>query len=71
LIERGAPVNARDGKGRTALALAVKACVDSYWKDRRTPDSAEALLNAGATVDGIEIPCGYDEVDVLLRSKLV
>jgi ankyrin repeat protein len=71
LIERGAPVNARDGKGRTALALAVKACVDSYWKDRRTPESVEALLNAGATVDGIEIPCGYDEVDVLLRSKLV
>jgi ankyrin repeat protein len=70
LIERGAPVNARDGKGRTALALAVKACVDSYWKDRRTPESVEALLNAGATVADIEIPCGYDEVDELLRSKL-
>jgi hypothetical protein len=70
LIERGAPVNARDGKGRTALALAVKACVDSYWKDRRTPESVEALLNAGATVDGIEIPCGYDEVDVLLSKRL-
>jgi ankyrin repeat protein len=71
LIERGAPVNARDGKGRTALALAVKACVDSYWKDRRTPESVEALLNAGASTEGIEIPCGYDEVDELLRSKLV
>jgi ankyrin repeat protein len=71
LIERGAPVNMRDGKGRTALALAVKACVDSYWKDRRSPESVEALLNAGATVEGIEIPCGYDEVDELLRSKLV
>ncbi len=69
LIERGAPVNARDGKGRTALALAVKACVDSYWKDRRTPESVEALLNAGATVEGIDIPCGYDDVDELLRSK--
>jgi ankyrin repeat protein len=66
LIERGTPVNALDGKGRTALALAVKACVDSYWKDRRTPESVEALLNAGATADGIEIPCGYDEVDALL-----
>jgi ankyrin repeat protein len=66
LIERGAPVNALDGKGRTALALAVRACVDSYWKDRRTPDSVEALLKAGATVAGIQIPCGYDEVDALL-----
>ena len=66
LIERGAPVNARDGKGRTALSLAVKACVDSYWKSRRTPESVEALLKAGATIDGIEIPCGYDEVDELL-----
>ena len=66
LIERGAPVLARDGKGRTALALAVKACVDSYWKWRRTPECVEALLNAGATIDGIEIPCGYDEVDELL-----
>jgi hypothetical protein len=65
-IERGAPVNARDGKGRTALSLAVKACVDSYWKDRRTPESVEALLIAGATIGGIEIPCGYDEVDKLL-----
>jgi ankyrin repeat protein len=66
LIERGAPVNALDGQGRTALALAVKACVDSYWKRRRTPESVQALLKAGATIDGIEIPCGYDEVDELL-----
>jgi ankyrin repeat protein len=66
LIERGTPVNVLDGKGRTALALAVKACVDSYWKERRTPESVEALLHAGATVAGIEIPCGYAEVDELL-----
>jgi ankyrin repeat protein len=70
LIERGAPVNARDGKGRTALALAVKACVDSYWKNRRTPESVDMLLKSGATLDGIEIPCGYDAVDeLLLRTK--
>jgi ankyrin repeat protein len=70
LIERGAPVNALDGKGRTALSLAVKACVDSYWKDRRTPESVDALLNAGASLEGIEIPCGYDEVDeLLLKAK--
>ena len=67
LIARGAPVNALDGKGRTALALAVKACVDSYWISRRSPESAEALLRAGATIGGIEIPSGYEEVDELLR----
>ena len=66
LIDRGAQVNARDGKGRTALMLAVKACVDSYWKNRRTPETAKALLEAGASVDGIEIPCGYEDVDALL-----
>jgi len=67
LLEAGAPVNALDGKGRTALSLAVKACVDSYWKYRRSPESTEALLQAGATIDGIAIPTGYEEVDELLR----
>ncbi len=69
LLGRGAPVNALDGKGRTALALAVKACVDSYWSERRTPGPVTALLEAGATVDGIAIPTGYEEIDVLLRGK--
>jgi ankyrin repeat protein len=68
LIERGAPVNALDAKGRTALSLAVRACVDSYWKHRRTPESVEALLNAGATVGSVEYPSGYAEVDELLRA---
>jgi ankyrin repeat protein len=67
LIERGAPVNAVDAKGRTAVALAVKACVDSYWSERRSPESVDALLRAGASVGGIEIPSGYGEADELLR----
>ncbi len=67
LVARGAPVNALDAKGRTALALKVKACVDSYWADRRTPESIEDLLRAGATVKGIEIPSGYEAADQLLR----
>lgn len=67
LIARGAPVNACDASGRTALALAVQACVDSYGKNQRSPESVEALLAAGATLDGIEIPTGYDEIDALLR----
>jgi ankyrin repeat protein len=66
LLDHGAPVNALDGKGRTALFLAVKACVDSYWTARRSPDSVAALLHAGATTTGIVIPCGYKEVDDLL-----
>jgi ankyrin repeat protein len=68
LIERGANVNAQDAKGRTPLMLAVKACVDSYWTNRRSPESVEALLHAGASVSGVEFPCGYDEVDALLKS---
>ena len=68
LIERGAPIDAKDGKGRTPLALAVKACVDSYWTHRRTPEAVRALLAAGASVRGVAVPSGYAEVDELLRS---
>jgi ankyrin repeat protein len=68
LIERVAPINAEDAKGRTPLMLAVKACVDSYWTNRRSPESVEALLKAGASISGVEYPCGYDQVDELLRS---
>jgi len=67
LIGRGAPVDAKDGKGRTPLVLAVKACVDSYWTYRRTPEAVRALLDAGASVDGVLHPSGYAEVDELLR----
>ena len=67
LIARGAPVDARDGKDRTPLMLAVKACVDSYWSDRRSPESVEALLRAGASVRDVPFPSGYAEVDALLR----
>jgi len=67
LVERGAPVDARDGDGRTPLALAVKACVDSYWTRLRAPDSVRALLDAGASARGVPYPCGYAEADDLLR----
>lgn len=67
LIERGAPLDVPDGKGRTPLTLAVKACVDSYWTYRRTPDGVAALLRAGASTRGVPFPCGYAEVDELLR----
>jgi ankyrin repeat protein len=67
LIQRRAPVNALDAKNRTPLVLAIKACVDSYWTDRRSTASIEALLEAGASTVGIEVPTGYDDADVLLR----
>ncbi len=68
LIARGAPVDVLDAKGRTPLVLAVKACVDSYWKDRRSPDSVAALLRAGASPRNIKVPTGYDAIDALLTN---
>ncbi len=68
LIERGAPVEVKDGAGRTPIALAIKACVDSYWSYRRSPESVQALLDAGASADGIGIPTGYPDIDALLEA---
>ena len=71
LIARGAPVNAPDARGCTALQLAVKACVESHWMEIRSPDSVRALLEAGASTAGIELPTGYEEIDNLFRQHLV
>ena len=70
LVGRRAPVDARDGKGRTPLMLAVKACVESYWTDRRSPESVRTLLRAGASIQGVQYPSGYDEVDELLAPRV-
>jgi ankyrin repeat protein len=67
LLARGAEVNAVDANGRTPLALAVRACVDSYWSGRRAPDSVRALLAAGANASEISLPTGYDAIDDLLH----
>lgn len=70
LIERGAPVNVPDGKGRTPLMLAVRACVDSYWREWRSPESVSMLLAAGASGAGLDLPTGYADIDALLvRAK--
>jgi ankyrin repeat protein len=67
LIARGTPLNAVDARGRTALHLAIRACVDSHWTYRRSTESIQALLEAGASTTNIELPTGYDEADALLR----
>jgi ankyrin repeat protein len=68
LIERGAEVEAVDGRGRTPLALAVRACVDAYWMERRSPESVAALLAAGASPGAISLPTGYAAIDALLAA---
>lgn len=70
LIARGANVNARDAKSRTPIMLAVRACVDSYWAERRSPRAVKALLGAGADTSGVRYPSGYDEVDALLEPRI-
>jgi ankyrin repeat protein len=66
LIEREAPLNITDGHGRTPLMLAIRACVDSYWSNRRKLSSIEALLDAGAFAEDIMLPTGYPEADELI-----
>ncbi len=66
LLDAGADVSARDGRGHTPLVYAVKACTASYWMQRRAPDSVAALLGAGADASVIATPTGYDEIDRLL-----
>ena len=68
LIEHGADVHVVDAAGRTALDLAVKACVDSHWTERRSPDSVRLLLAAGARADAVAFPSGYADVDRLLEA---
>ena len=68
LVGRGADVTLRDGRGRTELMLAVRACVDSYWVDEQSTTSIAALLAAGASVDGVPYPSGYADGDALLAA---
>ena len=66
LIGSGADVNAKNARAETPLMLAVKACIASYWKERRSPRAVKALLAAGAKRDGVSIPSGYAAIDELL-----
>jgi ankyrin repeat protein len=68
LLEWGSPT---DAPGPSPLALAVRACVDSYWTEMRSPESVRALLAAGAKIRDVKYPSGYAEVDELLKPHLV
>ncbi|MES2378430.1 MAG: ankyrin repeat domain-containing protein [Bacteroidota bacterium] len=67
LIDYGAVVNVPDANGDTPLMLNVRACTESYWTRRRSPDAVAALLKAGASAAGVPFPCGYLEIDELLK----
>ena len=47
-------------------ALAVKACVDSYWTEMCRPELVELLLRAGASPRGAPFPCGREDIDAVL-----
>jgi ankyrin repeat protein len=68
LLQRGAAVDPPDANGRTPLQLAVRAAVDSYWSERRGPESIAALLEAGASTTGLAVPTGYDAADQLIEA---
>ena len=70
LLQRGAPVNAKDANGSTPLALALKGCTESYWTEWRSLEPIEALLDAGATLDSVKYPSGYKEADDLLKERM-
>ena len=67
LLERGADVDAHDANGRTPLVLAVRASVESYWRERRSVGLIETLLAAGAAASEVKLPTGDAEIDEVLR----
>src|SRR5580765_8134293 len=67
LIERGSPVDIAGENGATPLKLALRASVSSYWKEMRSTTLIKALLDAGASIEGLALPTGYAEADDLLR----
>ena len=69
LIERGAPLEATNGRGATPLSLAVSSLVEvSEWTPHGSTDIVAALLDAGARVEAVErFPSGSAKADELLR----
>lgn len=66
LLAKGCLVDEPDPNGLTPLTLAVKACMDSWWMEYCSPQSVKALLDAGASANGIPFPSGNAAIDILL-----
>jgi hypothetical protein len=69
LLQRGAPLEATNGRDETPLAVAVRALVEmSEWTPHSSVEIVAALLGAGACVDSVKrFPSGSAEADELLR----
>jgi hypothetical protein len=67
LVERGAPLEARDASGATPLAVAVRTLVDvSDFTPHASPSIASLLLAAGARPESVSRPTGSSVADELL-----
>lgn len=69
LLERGAEVEAANGRNETPLALAVRAMTErSEWTPHHSVEIVAALLAAGARPESVtRFPSGSAEADELLR----
>ncbi|HEX6322182.1 MAG TPA: ankyrin repeat domain-containing protein [Vicinamibacterales bacterium] len=67
LIERGAPLETINMHGITALGTAVWSAINEPWWGRAQLEIIEALLDAGARVEGAGYPTGHPEIDSLLE----
>jgi ankyrin repeat protein len=70
LVERGAPLEARDASGATPLAVAVRALVEvSDFTPHASPSIASLLLAAGARPESVGRPTGSSVADELLARR--
>lgn len=66
LVERGAPLEQRNGHGMTPLAWAAMAALRSEWfPNRSTTEDVATLLAAGADKSVVLLPTGWPELDAL------
>ncbi|HEY4208648.1 MAG TPA: ankyrin repeat domain-containing protein [Puia sp.] len=66
LLDNGAIVDQPDANGETPLMLAVRACLESYWKRRCPPRLLVMLLEAGASPHRVPFPTGNSEIDAVI-----
>ena len=69
LLERGADPEATDGDGATPLDVAVNAATTPHYSSARGNGAVaviEALVKAGVSVEGVTLPTGREDLDVLV-----